>query len=717
MENMRRKLVILSTVLICVLEFSLVSVFAASGPKTANMEIHIYDYSYQVNQDLEAGVIDINDQPLTKPWIDKWAQMPDQIAMDSYDELGMAEIDMNNQMWPTGDPYNKFYKLSSIQSNQSLAFRQAVAFLTDRDNIVETYLQGLGFKMIVPLPQIQSAFVDMINYTSSTVTYTVGSNAYELNSSVGGITYPFNRTMAAYILDKAGFVWNSGHMSRIDPSTGQDMKPIIFVIRTDNPISPLVGYNLTKELESAGVPVQPVYVTGEIAARRVMQQYDYNLYTGSWALSTLPTQYYDLYSSDTYYGPSIGWSQNYPGFCNNGTLFGPGHSDSEGFDYWARAVKYVPNQAAYKTAGYLFLKYCASLPLYCLKATKAYRRGWTGVVNSQGYGIDNYWTFLNGYKPDDSQWDYGFSKDTYQLNAVTYGAASPLGLPTPDVYLTTAKTNGLMYESLLGVNPWTLALSPNGFFIANAVTTGSWDATGVSGDLDATFVNFTLRSNVNWHNDMTAGRLLDALDVNFSFYFQKDCGPGVAWNYPSLASFDHCTVYDATHVAVYYNRKSALAVQWAGGLPMLNRDVWLPLWNTSDSGWRMKVKTYDPTTQDNNNNGLADLYEDGTGAWIFKDYVRANYVTLNANSYYYLNQTYVANALHQMFHESGDVTYNGEISVLDLALMARAMFTNSTWIHGFGWDMYNPDCDLNGDGQINILDLATVTANYGKTMG
>ena len=658
--------------------FGMISIaFAASGPRTPDMEIRIYLNPDTENADLQAGVLDINDWPLTEAWVDAWALMPDQIQLRGYVELGMYEIDMNNQMWPTGDSNNKFYTLSSIQSNESFEFRKAVACLIDRDSIVRDVLDGDGYRMDVPVLPFQSAYMDMINYTAS------------------GVIYNFNRTKAAEILDAAGFTMLPSGV-RQDPTTpGAAMQPLLFYIRQDDPNRLQAGQMLTTELTSIGIPVIARVRDRIDSYRDVMVLYNYNLYTGGWSLSSIPDQYYDLYSSFTYYGPTIGWSQNYPGFCNHE------------FDDWALKVKYPANeseaQSAAKVAGYLFLKYCAIVPMYCSKAVKAYRTGWEGVVNNGGFGIDNYWTFLNGYNPSDSRFDYGFKSDIEQLNQVS------------SEWLWDQNVLGLIYESLLGSNPFNLA--PTEYFIASAKSTGAWDASGVCGDTDATYINFTIRSDVNFHNNTTAGRLLDVNDVNFSFYFQKACGPGIAWNYPSLAKFDHATVFSATKIGIYYQKKSAWAFLQAGGLPILNRDLWGPLWNTTDPNWRSKVKTYDPVAQDNNNNGLADIYEDGTGAWIFRSYREAESITLVANSYYYLSQAYISSRLAIMFWlGAGDVNRNGVVNAQDLGYMARAMFTDSDDLYGTDWGQYNPNCDLNLDGIVDTLDLGYVTTNYGKTM-
>ncbi|MCJ7718299.1 ABC transporter substrate-binding protein [Candidatus Bathyarchaeota archaeon] len=676
---MNKKAFVLAVILATFMAFGMISIaFAANGPKTPNMEIRIYANPNTENQDLQAGVLDINDWPLTQTWIDAWALMPQTVTLDSYAELGMYEIDINNQMWPTGDSNNKFYTPSSAESVKAVAFRQAVACLVDRDSIVRDVLEGYGFRMDVPLPPFQSAYIDMINYTESNVLYN------------------FNRARAAAILDAAGFTM-LGSGLRQDPLTpGVALEPLVFYIRQDDPNRRQAGEMLTSQLRAVGIQVNAIITESTVCYRNVMVLYDYNLYTGGWSLSSIPDQYHDLYSSFTYYGPSIGWSQNYPGFCN-----------SE-FDAWAAKVKYPATEAeaqtAAKTAGYLFLKYCAIVPMYCSKLVKAYRTGWTGVVNNAGIGVDNYYTFLNGNNPTDDTWSYGFSNDIERLNQVS------------SEWLWDQNVLGLTYESLLGSNPYNLA--PTEYFIASAKTVGTWNAAGVGGDAVATYITFTIRTDVYWHNGADAPTtFLTPDDVKFSFDFQKACGPGIAWNYPSLSQYYNATI-SGNDVTIRYKKQSYWAVQWAGGLPILRKSIWNNLWNIGDLTWQARVMTYDPANQDIDEDGVNDLYRDGTGAWIFRSYSEAESITLVANSYYYLSQAYISSRLADMFWlGAGDVNRNGVVNTQDLGYMARAMFTDSDDLLGTDWGQYNPDCDLNGDNKVDLVDLIPVIVNYGKTAG
>jgi len=644
---------------------SVVTMTTASGTR---------DIVVQLERELDslATDLDIYGPPLDSDWISKLAGNPNFTLVD-YVDMGIAEISMNSQMWPTGDSGSKFYSASRPESVKAVEFRKAVACLTDRDAIVRDVLKGYGFRMDLPMPPFQSAYMDMYNYTQSS------------------LICNYNKTRAEEILDAAGFTINPATGIRRDPIRGGDLQPLIFYIRQDDPNRRKAGEMLVAELRAEGIPVNAIIAERTICYKNVMGLYNYNLYTGGSSLSTIPDQYYDLYSSMTYYGPSIGWSQNYPGFCN------------AEFDSWALKVKYPDTvadaQAAAKSAGYLFLKYCASIPLYCMKAVKAYRTGWTGVVNNAGFGIDNYWTFLNMKKTGDTQIDWGFNNDIEQLNIVS------------SEWPWDQKVLSLIYESLVGSNPF--SLEPSEWFLGESGYVGTWDASGVGGTNPATFINFTLRNNVYWHNaSCQPRRLFTAYDVEFSFEYQYACGPGIARNYPSLASYDHCEVYDNTHVAIFYKKKSAWTFQWAGSLPIINPDVW------SFVGPGPATKTYDPANQDLNGNGINDIFEDGTGAWMYNSHSIGDYLLLDFDPCYYLSSSFISDRLAAMFHNgAGDVNGDSVVNILDLSYMARSLGETSASPHGTGWGQYNTDCDLDLSGFVDLKDLTSATINYGKNMG
>ena len=658
----------------------LAPVYAASGPKTAHIEIHIYLNPDATNADMEKGVLDINDWPLTKEWIDKWALMPDKLQLRDYVELGMMEVDINNQRWPTGCPDHKFYDATDLKCLRAEMFRKGVACLLDREAIVTEVLKGYAYLLDVPVPPPQSAYMDMPLYQSL------------------GLIYRYNETRAANFFNAAGFTMG-GDGWRIDPYTGVKMAPLKYYIRMDDPNRMRAGQMHVAALQAMGIPVNAIITERTVCYKNVMVLYDYNLYTGGWSLSSIPDTYHDLYSSFTYYGPSIGWSTNYPGFCNHE------------FDSWALKVKYPADlteaQTAAKKCGELFLEHCAIIPMWSMAAVKAYKTGWTGVVNNAFFGIDNGYSFLNMYKAGDDTIDYGFKSDIEQLNIVT------------SEWLWDINVLGLMYDSMIGTNPFNLA--PTEWFLATACAVTTWDS-GV--DPEATHMVWTINTNALWHD----GNNVTVDDIKFSIEFNKVCGSGVSWNYPLVSD-----VYDVSvagnQVTVRMKHGSAWAFQWIGGLPIIQKSIWEKIQDGTgkvwtDSGWNsMVVRQYDPVTADKDSSGTMDIFEDGTGPWKFVSYSMGNYVRLDANLNYYRTQDDIAGRLQNMFHYgAGDCDESGTVNIVDMGMYQLAFgFTGNPsdppHMTPPYYPGYNSACDLNKDGIVNIDDMGVAGMNYGGTMG
>jgi len=664
---------------------SIVSV-AFAAPKTPNLHIHVYLSDEDGNQALEDGIIDIAGWSLSKEWVNKWTLMFQTISMQSYDELNMFEIDLNSQRWPTGDSGSKFYDSARTQSVKAVEFRKAIACLVDREAIIRDVLGGYGHRMDVPILPSQSAYIDMPNYTFS------------------GVIYDFNRMRAVSILDAAGFTIGLDGETRIDPLTGDYLSPLTFYIRTDDANMEKMGRMLKDELVSIGIPVNAIMADKIVCFKKVMVLYNYNLYTGGWNLGPIPKGYYDFYSSSKYYGPDIGWSENYPGFCN------------AEFDGYAIRVEYPMTledvQEASRTCGYLFLKYCAVVPIYCPEVVKAYRTGWTGVVNDLGHGIDNYFSFLNMDNSGDDTIDWGFKENITTFNVI--GAEANLwGWASGDYWGCTweqssdSRMLNLIYEGLLDQDPFSQAYVGSG--LVENYTLGSWDATSYSGDPDASVLTFHIRNNVTFHN-VTGGarKPVDAYVISFSFSFTANSIPN-CWCHPLVGTW--AEVVDNYTIKFYHWRKSPWILYWVGSFRIINPDIW------SKVGSGYQARLFDPAKSDINNNGIIDIMEDGTGAWTFAENA-SDVIRLVRDDNYYLSSVDVENQLKQMFWaDTGDVSRDCVVNILDLSYMARSLGRTTSDPHGSGWNQYNVDCDLNNDGKIDYLDLAVTSVNYGRTMG
>jgi ABC-type transport system substrate-binding protein len=684
-----------------------------NGPRTDNLKIHIYLNPDAENYALEAGDLDINDWPLTKEWIDKWTGNA-ALQMDSYSEIGMMEFDLNNQRWPTGvtmprvlDPATgtyKHYTGTSAWDDEATEFRKAIAYLTNKDMYISDILKGFGYRMdsVVPTPALAGYIPPDLPI------------------------YLYDPETAVDVLDAAGFTqgttpnpyydseepW-SAHYIRTDPKEGGDLACLEFYIRIDDPNRMQAGIHLTDNLRKAGIPVCDHITEKSVCYEKAMVEYDYHIYTGGWSLSADLDSLYWLWSGEMYFGGTetsyyggIGWSLNYPGYCS------PAYDAAAG--EILTAVTATEVKEACFDAQIVMAEDCPLVPLWCSAAVKAYDSGFEGVVNEEGFGIDNYWTFLNMYQAGDNTIDWGFKSNLEGPSVIT------------SEWLWDWNVLGLIYDSLIGLNPYNFAEEYG--WLAESWSTGSW----APGKM---YAQFTIVPGAKFHD----GSALTADDVKFSYEFTKACGPGVAWNYASVSDIDHVDILGPLEIRVCFTYESYWMLHWAGGLPIINEDLWMAAntkygWGYGTPDWDpMKVRDYHLWNQDANENGIIDLCEDGSGAWKYDSTEKpaaigaSTWVLLTANRAYYKTQTEISDYLRMAFHAIGDIDYDGDIDILDLSLIARSLGTDDSYPWGTDWNEYNPDTDIYtciswpewvvGDGKVNVADLTTAAMNYGRISG
>ena len=760
--------------------------------KTAELLIHVYLNPDAENFDLEAGQLDINDWPLEKYWIDRWTGNPD-IQMMGYSALDDFDLDMNNQRWPTGvtelrgyDPatgtYKHYYGTNQPWDDKAMKFRKAIAYLVDKDYIITNILMGMGVKKDVPMPASLSRYIpyaDLIEH---------------------GLIYGYDPYKAAAILTEEGFVqgttpnpyypaepegWEAEKL-RLDPRPPNgDLQPLEFYIRLDDPIRIAAGQLIRDTLRKSGIQVNDHIVQRADCCKKVMVEYDFHLYTGGWSLGADVDWLYWLYSAEMYWGGNLTsysngrpYSLNYPGFCYP--------------DFVAEAVTILTANTsaevteAVKKAIIKMQEGCPVVPIWSSYGVKAHRtydttgtEPWTGVVNEKGYGIDNYWTFLNMYNPLDNRIDWGFKSNLESIHVITAQ------------WLWDWNVIRLQYDTPIGLNPYTLAAGDEYGWLAN-----SWDS-GV--DEKGPYVLY--RMGCAWWHD---GNEFHPWDYAFSLTFTRDCGPGVSWVYSSVKDVDFVEVkempaYAVSHpdihvnpalgehdVKIYFTYPSFWLLHWAS-ISAINPHVWVAAndefgWNygsvqggtlgrvwidwdpVEGSGTNAKgVREYHPWDENvyNPGAGLVDLAEDGTGAWIYDKYVpeagtieTATEIYLKANLDF--NKGGISDYLIRAFSDLGNVNNplayyknhlpdptapppdyyykhedadnNGEvdwpidmlISGLDLGWTlniqgADASYPPEYW--GIGWDMWNPDADLDHDGSGTYHDLIIICGNYGSVTG
>ncbi len=132
----------------------------------------------------------------------------------------------------------------------------------------------------------------------------------------------------------------------------------------------------------------------------------------------------------------------------------------------------------------------------------------------------------------------------------------------------------------------------------------------------------------------------------------------------------------------------------------------------------MAVRAYDPIVDDADGNGVEDLKQDGTGPWIFDEYVLGTYISGHANTNFYLSQDYIDDRVEEMFRGEGDVDKDSAVGTKDIGLLLRAFATTPASGGTPGaWGAWNPAADLDVDDEVTLKDLTTAGKNYGRLSG
>ncbi len=177
-----------------------------------------------------------------------------------------------------------------------------------------------------------------------------------------------------------------------------------------------------------------------------------------------------------------------------------------------------------------------TLPVYALSEQFGYLSNWSRVINDQGNGIPNYFTWLDAYSPNPAQPGtirQGFKQTTRSLNPYIISTVW-------DVYIA-----GNIYDSLNTANPLSKGqllewMSVSSQQLSNFQLTYTPPSGTVS-----TF-RFTLRGDLFWQD----GRKVTSWDVKFSYLSLQATG---AFQSTGLAPMTGVTVITSTQFDVNVN--------------------------------------------------------------------------------------------------------------------------------------------------------------------
>jgi ABC-type transport system substrate-binding protein len=583
--------------------------FEKFGPRADKLLIKLYSSPEAEWDALARGEIDITDWPLTKPYHDMFNSPPyneiiNKIFYGNESGMFILEINNNNNTY-LGNPPQLVYPNPVYPNPCSVvSFRQAIWHLTDRT--ILTDLIGPEGEFYEPQ-------------------YTPVPPSFGIYHSNMPNPYPYDPLAAAALLDADGFPINPATGWRFWDHNGNGVEEpgeyleLKFFIRSDNIYLLYIGMDIAEELESVHVRVNRIYGTITAAQIQVFRDKDFHLYTGDWSLGVDPNHLI-IWNSQYYWHPGECYNH---GFVNDPIL----DETSYGVRYANTEEEALINAIDFQVR---FATIAASIPLWSYVGTKAMSRRyvgpeapytgsyWYGVVNMQGYGIDNYWSFLNMYAR-------GFTRGTGDMT-IRYGFSTPeIGSFNP-IYAKREhewKILDLIYEPLLRRNPYNPAeLMP---WLAENYSIGTW-VNPVTGET-CSKVKFTIRPDATWSD----GTPITTADVRFTLVELDDIlkarGLPPPWWYSNIEDILDFEIFDPYNFEVLFDVKSIFAQGWMGdqtelgyykwpsGMVILPKHIWKPI-----------VETGDPTTLAPDPNMI------GSGPWRFGEYnITNSYVLMYAN--------------------------------------------------------------------------------------
>ncbi|MCK4478761.1 hypothetical protein KAU88_09610 [Candidatus Bathyarchaeota archaeon] len=368
------------------------SVTAVNGPRTDDLIIRYYTNVEQAYGALKAGLIDIVGCELTADLYGD-AINDANIVLAHVGDRGMCEFDLNNN--------HTIQSLSGIESPlfgvKRADFRKALALMTPKDLFVTECCGGFADRIDQPIAYGWRGWRNQSRW------YEDGTYPYE-----------YNPDAAATLLDAAGYVqgatWNpdwddtlswSAEYLRTYPSDhptkpGVDLDDIEICIRNDDLRMFNAGNILLDIMLKMGIPCNPTYGALNSLYNKVMVNRDYHIYTGRWSLGRFPAiSCYDLYNDLFWYpnGPNCVTGKSESNLGNYPIL--------DSYLYDARfPPDYTTALVALKKALGYHVDMAINIPLWSTRSFWAWNSKLLGVVNMEGVGPVNDYTFMNAYRYD-----------------------------------------------------------------------------------------------------------------------------------------------------------------------------------------------------------------------------------------------------------------------------------------------------------------------------
>jgi len=588
-------IVYLTAILIFSTNFSHDSIFAQTqGPRTEDLIIKFYPNIEQAYAALKNGSIDICAYELTS---DLYQDAIDDsnIVLAPVGDRGMYEFDINNNYTCADYP--------DIESpTHRLEMRQAIAYLTPKDRIVSEFCGGFANRIDQPLAYV------LRGWRNQSYWYEDGSYPYE-----------YDPLAAAAVLDSGGFPQGTTPNPDYDPSylgsseyirtyppdhpqkPEQDLDPLEFLARSDDSRRLQAGRLLDENLRKLGIPAN--FVDYWWWWPSPFDEGRYHIYTGGWSVGRFPgITAYGLYHHNNYF---VGGSNYVTGVDQNGDPNYPKLNEL------LEAARYPDNHteavSAIKNALGYFTEECITIPLFSARSYWAWSTSLLGVVNSDGIGPVNDYTFLNAYKVDGSPIRVGLKMPPNQMNKIY----------SQWYYDYQCLDRMELYENI-ETPPYDQSVGQVSYL--KSWETSTWDDDGV----DKTMVRKWLRNDSYFVEPVTGNQ---KANFNTSHYFFS-----VWYTYQAPSSWwcslqnplHHIDIVNEYQVDVYFDSLSYWNLYETTG-PILPIDLWLQQTELSTQHTEIFIEGANLTTPgivelNDNPMWIADVTVNDEPLHMFNDY-------------------------------------------------------------------------------------------------
>jgi peptide/nickel transport system substrate-binding protein len=569
------------------------------GPRVNEFLMKFYSSADVEFQALALGDIDIVEWPLTKTYYNQFIADPNIAVVGAGAEYGMYIMDFNNNETLPDGTHNPL---------SDPAFRHALWHLIDREYIASDIFEGMSTALYSPVaPAAGSAWI----------------NPAVVNA------HPFSITDANNLLEAAGYTIDSGTGKRIDPATGQVITLKVYG-RSDHAYRAQTATWFSQRLDDVHVGYTLILKTSSGCSLDVMTNKDFSTYTGGWSLGIdVPDSIYALFHSSMYWHP--GKPPNYGHYSDPiadalieqawyaGSL---PEAISPTLQWQARYIDPAWVPAPTLVANIIYMAHRKNYGTY--SGEEAYAGlPFKDIFNSPGRGIgsySNFYTFMNVYPQDGAL--NNMAPGNYKIRWGWKVAAADKLNPVYGSWVWDWAVMNWIYDTLMGINPQ--ITTEDRPWMAYQYNLGTWDNPDNPAFPKSTFVTFKLRDDIYWqdgvHMTLEDFRWMVGREPGDLIPTVEARGIEYPWWYSSIADIHHVEVIDDWTIKIYYNIRSYLALHWLGGLPLIPKHIWKPLFDTGD-----------PTIH------LADPTLTGNGPFKFVTYVENAGAKLTRNNNYFRN--------------------------------------------------------------------------------